>query len=160
MDSDAIQWVIRPTFPLGFVHSVAEDYDDQRAMDSIRNWLEDFSQAVREVDYEAGRRLFAPEAVGFGTVTPMAVGLDALVDRQWMRVWNVTRGFRFDASTLVGAVDGNAAWAVVRWSSEGQRDGGWFTRTGRSSFVFRRDPTGWLAVHSHFSLDPAAAGIA
>ena len=125
---------------------------------ALRRWLEDFSAAVRAVDYERGMTMFAPEVVGFGTFAGMLVGLDALVAGQWRNIWGVTRGFRFHLEDLHCGVSGNLAWVAVPWDSEGQRpDGAWFHRPGRATFALERRDGRWLAVHSHLSLYPTRA---
>lgn len=50
----------------------------------MRTWLEEFAAAVRERDYERGRAMFAPEAVGFGTV---ARGMLLCDDRPSRGAW-------------------------------------------------------------------------
>jgi ketosteroid isomerase-like protein len=120
----------------------------------IRHWLTDFARAVREVDYEAGRRMFAPDVIGFGTVNEILHGLDALESRQWRSVWGITRGFDFDYSTVHIDLAGDRAAAVALWSSQGRNDRGWFDRQGRATFLFARRGGDWRAVHSHLSLVP------
>jgi ketosteroid isomerase-like protein len=121
-------------------------------------WLDQFAAAVRAVDYEAGEALFAPEVVGFGTVGALLVGRDALVERQWRRVWGVTSGFRFDLDRATCGFTDVMAWAAAPWVSRGTRAGQPFDRRGRATYVLRRGDGGrWLAVHSHHSLDPAPA---
>lgn len=126
-------------------------------LDDIRSWLEAFSAAVRAVDYERGRAMFAPDVVGFGTFATMLVGLDNLVAGQWRHIWGVTRDFAFRLDVLRGGVAGDHAWAAVPWDSRGQNpDGSWYDRPGRATFVFERRDGRWLAVHSHLSLVPTA----
>ena len=124
-------------------------------MAGVRRWLEDFSAAVRAVDYERGMTMFAPEVVGFGTYASMLVGLDRLVAGQWKNIWGVTRGFTFRLDELHGGVNGDLAWVAVPWDSQG-RDaaGNWYDRPGRATFVLTRRDGAWLAIHSHLSLSP------
>ena len=63
--------------------------------------------------------MFAPEAVGFGTVAERAAGLDTLVEHQWRPVWSATRGFAFDLATLRHGGDDPVFWAAATWSSVG-----------------------------------------
>lgn len=130
--------------------------DEERA--AIRRWLEEFSAAVRAVDYERGMTMFAPEVVGFGTYASMLVGLDRLVAGQWRNIWGVTRGFAFRLDELHGGVAGNLAWVAAPWDSQGQRPSGeWYDRPGRATLVLERRDGRWLAIHSHLSLYPSTA---
>jgi len=128
------------------------------ALPSVHAWLATFAAAVRDRDYDAGRALFADDALGCGTRSPWMVGLDRLVDEQWKPIWSVTRGFRFDDDTIHGDIRGETAWVAASWRSEGRRSSGdWFERCGRATFVLTWDGSAWRAVHSHFSLRPEAA---
>jgi ketosteroid isomerase-like protein len=121
----------------------------------VRRWLEDFSAAVRAVDYDRGRTMFAPEVVGFGTYASMLVGLDRLVAGQWQHIWGVTRGFTFRLDEAHGGVSGGLAWVAVPWDSQGRNAAGaWYDRPGRATFVLTRRDGVWLALHSHLSLYP------
>jgi hypothetical protein len=55
----------------------------------LRAWLDAFATAVRDVDYDAGEQLFAPDVVGFGTVGVLLSGRETLMAAQWKRVWGV-----------------------------------------------------------------------
>lgn len=124
---------------------------------SVHDWLEGFSQAVRDRDFEAGRGFFAGEVIGFGSVAKRCDGLQSLEENQWRHVWGVTKGFEFDLDSVVSGVEGNMAWAACSWQSFGKTPNGEpLLRRGRSSFVFRKKNGQWLAVHSHFSLVPSA----
>ncbi len=128
------------------------------ALDDIRGWLEEFSAAVRAVDYEKGKTMFAPDVVGFGTYAGVRVGLDALVSGQWRNIWGVTRGFAFRLDEMHAGVSGDQAWVAVPWDSEGQRpEGVWFDRPGRATIILERHDGQWLARHTHFSLYPVQA---
>ena len=124
-------------------------------MAEIRRWLEEFSAAVRAVDYDRGATMFAPEVIGFGTFAGMLVGRDNLIAGQWRNIWGVTRGFTFRLDDLHGGIEGDLAWVAVPWDSQGQRaDGAWYDRPGRATFVLTRREGRWLAIHSHLSLYP------
>ena len=134
------------------------DGDAAAARAPVRAWLEAFAAAVRDADYDAGARLFAPDVVGFGTVGVLLSGRDALVASQWKRVWGVTSGFHFDMTRLTCCVRGDVAWLAVPWASRtgrGPADRGAFDRHGRATYVLERRTGRWLAVHSHHSLDPS-----
>jgi len=127
------------------------------APEIIREWLSAFAQAVRSRDLNAGRALFAPDVVSFGTFASAMVGLDELAERQWSYIWNRTCGFTFDFKALHATIEGDFAWAAVPWQSQGLAgDGGTFLRTGRATYILQRRGERWLAVHSHHSLNPAS----
>lgn len=123
--------------------------------ESIHDWLKGFSQAVRARDYESGRRFFSEEVIGFGSVAERCDGLQNLEVRQWRKVWDATTGFEFDLDTAAVNAEQNMAWAACSWQSFGTTaEGQTLLRRGRSTFVFCRIDGQWLAVHSHFSLEP------
>jgi ketosteroid isomerase-like protein len=117
-------------------------------------WLTTFEAACRGRDFEAGRRLFAPDAVAFGTYATAVHGLDNIEREQWRQIWPRIRDFRFGAGpTVAGA--GEAAWIAATWSSGATAaDGRPFTRHGRATFNLARRDGRWVAVHSHVSLLP------
>src|SRR5687768_12344906 len=94
--------------------SIVDEMDGAHHQE-ILAWLEAFAAAVRAVDYEAGKRLFAPQVVGFGTVGVMLEGLETLVASQWRQVWGVTHGFRFHQEQLRYHTSGDIAWVAVPW---------------------------------------------
>jgi len=121
----------------------------------IHEWLKGFSKAVRARDYESGRRFFTEEVIGFGSVAERCDGLQNLELRQWRKVWDATTGFEFDYDSSIVDTEGSMAWAACSWQSFGKTsDGEPVLRRGRSTFVFRRENDRWVAVHSHFSLEP------
>ncbi len=122
----------------------------------LRAWLDAFSTAVCNVDYDAGEALFATDVVGFGTVGVLLAGLETLIAAQWKRVWGVTSGFRFDIDNLNCRTLGDVAWLAVPWSSRTGRDeAGPHDRTGRATYVLERHAGKWLCVHCHHSLNPS-----
>jgi ketosteroid isomerase-like protein len=124
--------------------------------DTIRDWFRHLERCVRAADYDGARPIFAPDVLGFGTHGALLEGLDALASGQWQHVWPNIRGFTFDLERLHCGVDGDLAWAICLWDSEGQRaDGTRFARPGRATVIFRRDGDRWLAIHTHFSLFPS-----
>jgi ketosteroid isomerase-like protein len=122
----------------------------------LRGWLDAFSAAVRDRDYDAGKELFAPDVVGFGTVGVLLSGLDTLMTSQWKRVWEATSGFCFDTENVTLRVHGDVAWLAVPWASRtGVADRGPLDRKGRATYILERRAGRWFAVHSHHSLDPS-----
>lgn len=121
----------------------------------IREWLESFASAVRDVDYERGRTMVAEDVVGFGTYASMLEGLENLVEGQWKNIWGVTRGFRFRLDEAHIGVSGDLAWVATPWDSQGQHaDGTWFDRPGRATIILVQRNGQWLAKHTHLSLYP------
>ena len=117
-------------------------------------WLSTFEAACRGQDFAAGRRLFAPDAVAFGTYATAAHGLDNIEREQWRQIWPRIENFRFEEHPAVTAADGSV-WIAATWSSEATGpDGQPFTRYGRATFNLARRDGRWLAVHSHVSLLP------
>ncbi len=122
---------------------------------AIIDWLKAFSAAVRSRDYNTGKRLFAPEAMGFGTYGDRLDGLEPLVEHQWRTIWEITRGYDFDYENMELGVNDQLGWAAVTWTSQKQNPQGvWQTRPGRATFIFEKRKGQWLAIHSHHSLHP------
>ncbi len=128
---------------------MADDLED------LRQWFRTWGAHVAAVDFEAARPLFSKDVIGFGTHAAFVIGLDALQQEQWQKIWPNIGEFRFLVDDLVGAVDGDSAWAAVPWSSIGYDDtGAAFDRPGRATVTFRRVSGQWLGTHTHFSLNP------
>jgi ketosteroid isomerase-like protein len=128
-------------------------------LSAVRDWLDRFATCVRGRDFAGGRAMFAEDVTSFGTWTGRMDGLDTLIARQWRNVWPRTCGFSFDLENVVGdaSSDGGTAWTAATWTSHALNDDGTpgFLRSGRATFAFRRQHGLLVAVHSHFSLDPA-----
>lgn len=127
--------------------------------DQIANWLEVFTKCVQQQDYDAGRKLFLSDIVCFGSHADILIGIDELVERQWKKIWPHITGFQYELDRLVCKFsdDFSAACAVVPWVSTGYfESGAAYDRPGRVSIFFVRPPAqrGWLASHTHHSLNP------
>jgi ketosteroid isomerase-like protein len=121
----------------------------------ITDWLREFEAACRGRDFDTGRRMFAPDAVAFGTYATAVRGLENIEREQWRNVWPRIRGFRFEERPAIQTA-GDAAWIAAEWSSEATGpDGRPFRRPGRGTFVLARRDGRWLCVHSHVSLLPS-----
>ena len=83
----------------------------------VIEWLREFEAACRGRDFASGRRLFAEDAVAFGTWATAVSGLADIEREQWRNVWPRIHDFRFEARP-VGRVTGEAAWVAAEWSSE------------------------------------------
>src|SRR5260370_34638087 len=104
---------------------------DARA--EARDWRSTFEAACRGRDFEAGRRLFAPDAVAFGTYATAVHRLDNIEREQWRQIWPRSRGFRFDAQPAVAGT-GDSAWSAATGSSDAtSADGPPIPRHGRAT---------------------------
>jgi ketosteroid isomerase-like protein len=125
-------------------------------------WHDRFAACVRDRDFAGGSALVAPGCVGFGTFVEFAAGRDRLIRDQWTPVWSTTHGFHFlpEPFECIVSPDGALACVATCWESSGHRlDGGEFLRRGRCTTLLERgggNPTGWVAVHTHYSKSPAA----
>jgi ketosteroid isomerase-like protein len=125
--------------------------EDER---EVRAWLSAFGAACCGRDFAAGRRMFAADAVAFGTWASAVTGLDEIEREQWRQIWPRIRDFRFEEHPIA-RVTGDSAWIAAVWSSEATGpDGRAFTRSGRATFILARRDGRWQAVHSHVSLLP------
>ena len=126
----------------------------------VAGWLDAFEAACRGRDFGAGRRMFAADAVAFGTYATAVRGLDNIEREQWKNVWPRIREFRFEARPAIQTA-GDSAWIAAEWSSEATGpDGRPFRRPGRGTFVLARRDGRWLCVHSHVSLLPSQSDSA
>ena len=126
----------------------------------VADWLDAFEAACRGRDFAAGRRMFAADAVAFGTYATAVRGLDNIEREQWKNVWPRIREFRFEARPAIQTA-GDSAWIAAEWSSEATGpDGQPFRRPGRGTFVLARRDGRWLCVHSHVSLLPSQSDSA
>jgi ketosteroid isomerase-like protein len=126
----------------------------------VLNWLREFALAVREENYQNGRKLFAPEVVGFGTSAAQAMGLEQLEQEQWKKVWGFTRNFHFEMEEIHFDLSGELAWVAAPFCSQGRSDSaGWFDRRGRATYILSRRGGKWVCVHSHHSLNPLSPDV-
>ncbi len=117
--------------------------------------MREFEAACRGRDFDAGRKMFAEDALAFGTWATAVNGLPNIEREQWRNVWPRIRDFRFAEHPAV-QVSGDSAWIASEWSSEATGpDGRAFRRPGRATFVLARRGGTWLCVHSHVSLLPS-----
>ena len=129
------------------------------ALAPLRAWLADWQAAVRAVDFARGKTMCAADIVAFGTVAPMAAGLDNVMAAQWHKVWGNIRDFTVHTDRAVGAVIGDQGWVATTWDSLGKKpDGSTFRRPGRLTVAFQKRDDRWLATHTHFSLVPTPTG--
>ena len=97
--------------------------------------------------------MFAPDVVAFGSLTEVMVGLDSLIEEQWSQIWPNTRDFSFDSPLLL-SIEDNLCVVVAEWGSQGRLADRHYERRGRATLVLRREASGLLCLHSHFSMVP------
>ena len=125
----------------------------------ITGWAQEFEAACRHRDFAVARRMFAPDALAFGTYATAVSGIESIEREQWRNVWPRIRDFPF--SSLSSHASGDSAWVAAEWSSEATgTDGRPFRRPGRGTFILTRRDGRWLCVHSHFSLLPSQSEAA
>ena len=123
-------------------------------------WLREFETACRARDFDAGRLMFAQDAVAFGTWAMAVHGLANIEREQWRNVWPRIRDFTFEREPVVCA-SGDTAWIAAGWQSEATgADGRPFPRPGRATFILARRNGRWQCVHSHVSLRPSQSEAA
>ena len=129
--------------------------------EAARAWLGEMQACVRAVDYERARPLFAEDVVAFGTFAAVVTGRDRLEREQWRQIWSTIEDFTFRLDELHCLGTDQALCLVVPWDSRGRRpDGTRFSRPGRATLLLVPREGSWVAVHSHFSLAPAATTAA
>jgi len=126
----------------------------------VKTWLREFEVACRGRDFATARRMFADDALAFGTWARAVRGLDNVEREQWRNVWPRIREFRFEDQPTIKTSD-DLAWIAAEWSTEATGpDRRPFKRPGRGTFVLARRDGRWQCVHSHFSLLPTQAETA
>ncbi|HRY11614.1 MAG TPA: nuclear transport factor 2 family protein [Candidatus Nanopelagicales bacterium] len=116
-----------------------------------QTWLDRFVSAVRNNDIDAGRRLFADDAVGYGALTARMLGLESLVAQQWRPTWARVAQWDVTEVDLLLRRDDLAVLAFC-WQRLNNDDGA--TVPGRATMVLQHVDDRWLCVHSHFSASP------
>jgi ketosteroid isomerase-like protein len=91
---------------------------------AVSDWLREFEAACRERDFAAGRRLFASDALAFGTYAVAVRGIENIEGEQWRNVWPRIREFRFESAPTV-QVSGDSAWIAAGWVVIGSHRAGW-----------------------------------
>ena len=138
-------------------------------LEAVREWFARLSECCARVDYAGARAIFSPDVASFGTKADIVSGLDLLQKNQWEGIWPNIANFRVDLSSVRGGGRADLAWGIAVWASTGfHEDGTAFDRPGRATVVLERRPEvphagtkgpgravhAWLAVHTHFSLNP------
>jgi ketosteroid isomerase-like protein len=123
----------------------------------IHQWLNSFSECVRNRNFNKGEFLFDDDVISYGTWTIEMLGLKNLVKNQWRNVWPQTKEFRFIKSSINLLFDNSSSptqcTVACQWLSYGETKEQ-LERTGRCTIVLQKKHGHWLAIHSHFSSDP------
>ena len=124
---------------------------------TIKAWFDIWGKFVSQVDFDAARKMFEEEIVGFGTRTDTIEGLDNLIEKQWKSVWPTIKDFRFLTETLRIQVSPDRLFAIaaVVWESTGFHENQEaYIRPGRATVSLRRQNlrTEWKGTHTHLSL--------
>lgn len=132
--------------------------DSNTIRDEAILWLNQWAELVRLQRFDEAQRLFALDVHGFGTVMTAVTGREQLVQGQWQAVWPRTQSFRFRPETVHMWAEGSVCAVAVQWCSEGLEPTTKepYPRSGRATVVLCRQPDGYQAVHTHFSIDPVA----
>lgn len=125
--------------------------------EDVRDWLKRWQDMIAQGDYSRAKHLFAQDVTGFGTVAVRAEGIEELCRKQWENVWTRTWGFAFDTQAMRVWRDGHLVGAALEWISNGKDavSGQPFTRHGRCTIIWRIEDDHLVALHTHFSLNPA-----
>ncbi len=122
---------------------------------AVREWFQVLGRCCAAMDYESARAIFATDVASFGTRADVVVGLSPLQRQQWEGIWPNIRDFHIDMERIVAGGTESVAWGIAPWTSTGfAEDATPFDRPGRATVVLERRGQAWLAVHTHFSLNP------
>ena len=122
---------------------------------AVREWFALLSRFCAAVDYDSARAIFADNVASFGTRADIVTGIDRLKGNQWEGVWPNIMDFRVELDSVHGGGSGDVAWGIATWTSTGfDEQGQAFHRPGRATVALERRDGRWLAVHTHFSVNP------
>ena len=122
---------------------------------AVRQWFGLLGEYCANEDYESTRAIFADDVASFGTKADIVTGLDRLQTNQWEGIWPNIQNFRFDLNNIVSGGSDGLAWGIATWTSIGFDEvKKSYPRPGRATVVLERQQMTWVAVHTHFSLNP------
>lgn len=125
------------------------------ATEAIHQWFGMLSRYCAAEDYESTRAIFSDDVASFGTKADIVTGLDRLQANQWQGIWPNIKDFKIDLDDIFSGGSDSFAWGIATWTSTGfDEDGGAYHRPGRATVVLERRGETWLALHTHFSLNP------
>jgi ketosteroid isomerase-like protein len=125
------------------------------ASEAVQQWFAMLSRYCAAKDYESTRSIFAHDVASFGTKADIVTGLNRLQANQWEGIWPNIEDFKVDLDNIVSGGSEAMAWGIATWTSTGfHEDGSSYHRPGRATVVIERKGDTWLALHTHFSLNP------
>lgn len=142
--------MIKPPLP-----GTSESITTADGLLALEEFFSRMSAYCAAVDFDSTEALFAPDVVSFGTKATIVSGLDNLRSQQWEHIWPNIDGFEMQLEQLHGTCNGDFAWGMLPWTSNGfNADGKPYLRPGRATAVLERRAGKWLCIHTHFSLAP------
>lgn len=124
-------------------------------IEAVRAWFELINFNCPRLDFDNTEDIFADDVVGFGSKAAFLVGLKNLRANQWEKLWPTIRDYKIDLESMHAGGDECLAWGVAVWDSTGfHEDGTTYSRPGRVTLILERRDDRWLAVHTHFSVNP------
>lgn len=117
-------------------------------------WMSSFELAVRTSDYSLGKSLHHDDPIFFGTRTSNSNDATEYQVKQWMKIWPYSRDFKFTELIFCESAE-NLMTCAMLWENFTTIDGVTHHRTGRATYVFKLLEGRLLAVHSHYSENPA-----
>lgn len=124
--------------------------------EEVIRWLDKFAKAVRERDFATGLTLYDPQATAFGTRVNWAQDAQTYLAGQWQPIWNSSTGYEF---TEILRIDSSGELIAIStlWTNHTEIAGKVVERSGRASFVLRRQGGSLVAIQSHYSENPKLA---
>lgn len=124
-------------------------------VEAVHEFFARLSRNCAARDYDATEVIFASDVASFGTKAEVVVGLGPLRAKQWEGIWGNIEDFVMLLDQVHARANADMAWGMVPWTSTGfDASGARYDRPGRATIAMERRNDEWLAVHSHFSLNP------
>jgi ketosteroid isomerase-like protein len=129
----------------------------QRAVDEadIRQQIDKLVEAIRAMDLDGVKSIYAPDIVSFDVGPPLQVVGAEAKSRNWVDAFTMfQRPLRFEIRDHTITVDGDMSFAhgfnrLSGTLQNGNRmDGSWV----RATYCFRKIDGRWLVVHDHVSV--------
>ena len=127
-------------------------------LEAVKQWFALLGSFCAAVDFDSAEAIFAPEVVSFGTKARIVSGIEHVRRNQWEGIWPNIKNFKLNAEEAQGGGNETTAWGVTTWTSTGfDEQHQPFERPGRATIILERRDGRWLALHTHFSLNPGTS---